>query len=218
MLALLVVAAMAPQASPDAVRDAARSILSSSEFQRELPEASTGETSEVSAPPVSVPDLPAAPLSALSVVAQALMWVLIVVSAGLVLAFLVHQWRAPGRDPTDARTDGVTSSAVPDFATVPADAEALAAQGRHAEAIHVLLLATLDEMRRRLSLPMAPAMTSREVAGRVPLPGPAREALRSLVAAAERAWFAGVPAGSADWERCLATYRTFASLAVAPAG
>jgi hypothetical protein len=88
-----------------------------------------------------------------------------------------------------------------------ASAEALAARGRFAEAIHALLLETLDALSRAARL--APSLTSREIAARIPLPAPAREALSGLVLAVELSRFGGAAAGETDYRACLDRFHAF---------
>jgi hypothetical protein len=82
------------------------------------------------------------------------------------------------------------------------DAEALAAQGRYGEAIHLLLLRTFEVLARRMGSRLAPGMTAREAVARLTLPGPARPALADLVEAAETTTFAGRSASESDYQRC----------------
>jgi hypothetical protein len=82
------------------------------------------------------------------------------------------------------------------------DAEALAAQGRYGEAIHLLLLRTFEVLARRMGSRLAPGMTAREAVARLTLPGPARPALADLVEAAETTTFAGRAASESDYQRC----------------
>jgi hypothetical protein len=82
------------------------------------------------------------------------------------------------------------------------DAEALAAQGRYGEAIHLLLLRTFEVLARRMGSRLAPGMTAREAVARLTLPAPARPALADLVEAAETTTFAGRAASEIDYQRC----------------
>ena len=86
-------------------------------------------------------------------------------------------------------------------------AERLAAAGRFAEAIHVLLLETLSALSRAAQL--APSLTSREIVARVPLPARARDALSGLVLAVEVSRFGGAAAGERDYHACLERFHAF---------
>jgi hypothetical protein len=92
-----------------------------------------------------------------------------------------------------------------------AAAEALAAQGLWGEAIHALLLRTLETLVAATETVLPPALTSREIHGRVPLVDHARSALGDLVLAVEVSRFGGAPAGPDDYARCLARWREFAA-------
>jgi Domain of unknown function (DUF4129) len=86
--------------------------------------------------------------------------------------------------------------------TLLADADALAREGRYAEAIHLLLLRTFEVLTHRMGSRLAPGMTAREAVTRLALPPPARPALADLVQAVETTNFAGRSASHADYRRC----------------
>jgi hypothetical protein len=103
--------------------------------------------------------------------------------------------------------DPDAEQAAPDpGAAAQADADDLARQGRFAEAMHVLLLQSLAEMRGRLDERFADSLTSREILRRAPVSAPARSALGDIVASVERAWFGDHPAGAADYASCRARF------------
>ena len=91
------------------------------------------------------------------------------------------------------------------------DADELAMRGEFAEAIHTLLLRTLQELVRSAAVRVAPAMTSREILARVPLLADARDALAGLINAVEITHFGDEPANVADYQRCRAQFNTFAA-------
>jgi len=91
------------------------------------------------------------------------------------------------------------------------DADELARQGRFAEAIHTLLLRTLQELARTSSMRLQASMTSREILSRVPLLGDARVALSGLVTAVELTHFGDDVPGAPDYERCRDQFHVFAS-------
>lgn len=90
------------------------------------------------------------------------------------------------------------------------DADELARRGQFAEAIHTLLLRTLQELVRSAAVRVAPATTSREILARVPLYAGARTALAGLITAVEITHFGDEPANAADYERCRQQFRVFA--------
>jgi hypothetical protein len=83
-----------------------------------------------------------------------------------------------------------------------ASADALAALGRFAEAMHVLLLYSLTEIRRRLRVEFADSLTSREIVRSARLPDAGKAALTGIVARVEAVYFGDHPADRADYESC----------------
>jgi hypothetical protein len=81
-------------------------------------------------------------------------------------------------------------------------AEDLARQGRFVEAMHVLLLQSLAEIRRRRGESFAQSQTSREILRSVRLSETGRAALRDIVARVERSYFGDHPAGAAEYRSC----------------
>jgi hypothetical protein len=89
-------------------------------------------------------------------------------------------------------------------------ADTLAAQGRFAEAMHVLLLHALAVIRRRLDEPFADSMTSREILRSRQLPDGLRAPLREVVGRVEWSYFGEHPAAHDDYAACRASFATFA--------
>ena len=85
-------------------------------------------------------------------------------------------------------------------AALLADPDALAAEGRFAEAIHALLLRALRGLARSIG-GIARGLTSREIIPRSPA-GAARAALEELVGTVERHEFGAQPLSAADFQRC----------------
>jgi hypothetical protein len=185
-------ALLAAAAPSGAIRERAGEILSRSVYQTTLPDA----------PAPATLDLPLAPLE---VVLRALLWTAAIGAAILAVAWIVARLR--GLVP-DAAAPAPSARPGADLGRRQLGAaEALAAQGRYGEAIHVLLLDTLDALSRASRL--APSLTSREIVGRVPLPARARDALSGLVAATEVSWFGGADPGEAEYRLCLERFHDF---------
>ena len=87
------------------------------------------------------------------------------------------------------------------------DAAAAAAEGRFAEAIHLLLLRTFEELLARSGARLWPGLTSRELVQLAPCPEQARPALSELVDSVEACSFAGKPASEGDYLRCADRFR-----------
>lgn len=90
------------------------------------------------------------------------------------------------------------------------DAEVLAQQGRYAEAIHVLLLRTFEELARADGR-VPSHLTSREILAAIRLRSGAREALADLALTVEVTWFGDDVPGEPDWLRCRTSWETFAA-------
>jgi hypothetical protein len=128
---------------------------------------------------------------------------LVGVGAAVLAVLLFAAWlsrRLTERGDTGSASEGGSTPAL-DVGPL-LDAEALAAQGRYGEAIHLLLLRTFEVLARRMGSRLAPGMTAREAVARLTLPGPARPALADLVEAAETTTFAGRAASESDYQRC----------------
>jgi hypothetical protein len=86
------------------------------------------------------------------------------------------------------------------------EADALAADGRFDEAVHLLLWRSLEDIDRRRPDFVRPALTSREIAVAPTLPAVARGAFASIARAVERSLFGGNRLGADDWTQCRAAY------------
>jgi len=93
-----------------------------------------------------------------------------------------------------------------DPATALAVADELAGQGRYVEAMHVLLLRGLVEIRARLDEPFADSLTSREILRSPRLPEKARESLRDVVGRVEWTYFGEHPAVRDDYLACRTSF------------
>lgn len=87
-----------------------------------------------------------------------------------------------------------------------ADADALAAAGRFAEAIHLLLYRSVDDIESRRPGLVRPAMTSRELAKAHDLPTVARTAFSRIARAVEISLFGGRAIDEGAWTECRSAY------------
>lgn len=151
------------------------------------------------------------PASAMSTLVRYLLWGVVLVGASIGAASLVGALRqTSGGDEVVAGADpSVARAAI--IERPLGDAEELARRGAYAEAIHVLLLRTLQELARSAAVRIAPSHTSREVLARVPLGAEARGALEDLIVAVELTHFGDEPAGLEDYGRCRSQFQRFAA-------
>jgi hypothetical protein len=152
-------------------------------------------------------DLEAGPLGT---IIHWVMWAAVAVAAGLLAFWLISELTALGVD-TPALAEDAPG---PDLRVIErplGDAEELARRGDFTEAVHTLLLRTLQELVRSAAVRVTPALTSREILARVPLAPAARDALADLITAVELTHFRGTPASQADYERCRDEFQVFAA-------
>lgn len=98
------------------------------------------------------------------------------------------------------------------------EADDLAEQGQYGEAMHVLLLNSLAEIRLRLGTSFAASLTSREILRRVSLPQTGSRAFGAIVQSVERTYFGGKPASRDEYLGCRQEFDMLKrSLAVGPA-
>jgi len=134
--------------------------------------------------------------------AKGLLWLL---GGALVVALVVGVVAALRGTPSGKTTSGTTEPLPAAGAELPraalGPAEALAAEGHFAEAVHRLLIDALAILAAQAGHSFPKAMTSREILASLRLAPEAREALRELVDAVELSHFGGRPVGEPAWRR-----------------
>jgi hypothetical protein len=90
------------------------------------------------------------------------------------------------------------------------DADRLAAEGRFAEAVHLLLYRSLEDIDAKRPHTLKPALTSRDILTLNALPEAARRALGRLVATVEWSFFGGRQVDAQDFSECRHAYEEFA--------
>ncbi|URD60869.1 DUF4129 domain-containing protein [Sphingomonas sp. KRR8] len=152
--------------------------------------------------------------------ARGLLYILLALGAALIAWLVINglrhgEWRWPWRKAAEAV--GVAEAAKldwqPDAAPARAwldEADALAAQGRFAEALHCLLLRSVEDMARRRPRAVRPALTARELASSPLLPERARGLFGRLASGVERSLFGRRPVEQTDWAEARAAYAEYA--------
>jgi hypothetical protein len=90
------------------------------------------------------------------------------------------------------------------------DADALAAQGRFAEAVHLILARSIDDFAGRRPGVVRPALTSRDLARAEAMPAEARRAFGLIAEAVERSLFGGRDVDADRFAECRRAYHDFA--------
>jgi hypothetical protein len=150
--------------------------------------------------------------------ARIFLWTVLALAA-LALAWAIYnrlrhgEWRL--RRPRLARVTDIAAEEEwsPDEAPARSwleEADALARQGRYAEAIHHLLFRSIEDIANRRPNVVRPALTSREIAGSEAIPSRARELFSGIARLVERSLFGGRRVGERDWLKARGAYSDFA--------
>lgn len=90
------------------------------------------------------------------------------------------------------------------------EADALAREGRFAEAIHHLLFRSIEDISNRRPTLVRPALTSRELAASQGIPAPARGLFAGIARHVEHSLFGKRPVSKGDWLQAREAYSDFA--------
>ena len=143
-------------------------------------------------------------------VVKVVYWIGVAVVAALAL-YALWKWLAPlvrrwlNRVPAAAEPEGWTPEAAPARALL-AEADALAARGAFAEAAHLLLLRSVEQIEARADGRVRPSYTSRDIAGAPMLPPHIARAFRHIAGVVEGGLFAARPVSAGAWQGCRAAY------------
>lgn len=157
----------------------------------------------------SAPDLP---------YAQILLWSVLVVAAALAM-WMVWTRVQEGAWCLPRRRRAVAETVMDEEAWTPAaahsrawlkEADALAAAGRYAEAVHHLLRRSVEDIARRRPQLARPALTARELAAAAAIPPAPRHLFSGIARLVERSLFGGRPVSADDWTRARASYADMA--------
>jgi hypothetical protein len=89
-------------------------------------------------------------------------------------------------------------------------ADALAAEGRYAEAVHLLLFRSIEDLRRSRSEGVPVSLTAREIQSLSDLSARARQALAPIIRIVENSFFGGRSVDREHWTTARASYEQFA--------
>ena len=136
---------------------------------------------------------------------QEIIWIAVAVIAGILL-YAMRDW-LPGlmRRPQEGWETPAAGAIAPELAPgadALAAADRLSRDGRFVEAMHMLLLQSLTDVREQLRETFADSLTSREILRGARLDTAGRTSLRDIIAAVERTYFGGYPAQAQDYADC----------------
>jgi hypothetical protein len=138
-------------------------------------------------------------------------WVVIALAIGVLLYSLrdmLPTWRLSGSAAWTDEGDLAGNAIASTPAVVLSTADELASQGRFVEAIHVLLLRGLADIRQGQQF--ADSFTSREILRTAKLPDAGRASLRDIINRVELTYFGEHPAALHDYVACRASFNTLA--------
>jgi hypothetical protein len=142
-------------------------------------------------------------------VARVLLWggvIFGVVVIVMAMRDALPSWDRSRRPESVARDESLGVAGRDSMAVARLEADDLARAGCYAEAMHVLLLRSLAELRDKLKVTFADSLTSREILGRAPLGELGRAAFAEIVRAVERVVFGEAPANEAAYQACRENY------------
>lgn len=168
--------------------------------------------------PPDVPDWLIAIGKALTAAAPFLVyvfWGMLILGAALILYFLGRELIAT-RWPAFKRHKGPTLGAedwrpsVAKARTLLEDADALAAAGRFAEAVHLILFRSIEDIEGKRPDLVSPALTSRDIARLEGVPERVRRTFSEIAAVVERSFFGGRAVDAEVFAACRKAYESFA--------
>jgi hypothetical protein len=141
------------------------------------------------------------------------LWVVVIVGVGMLLYIfrdMIPMFRISRDAAWTGDETGAAETGRPAAGMVLGAADELAAQGRFVEAMHVLLLQALAEIRVRLNEQFADSLTSREILRSKQLSDELRHPLRDVVSRVEWSYFGEHPAEQNDYLACRSSFAALA--------
>lgn len=152
-------------------------------------------------------------LSGLGPVFKVIFWLGLAVIVAAIAWYVLRELiriRLPGKAPRTAETVTAWRPAAATALALLSDVDALAAQGRFAEAVHLLLLRSISDIDGRLPNTVRPALTARDIAALSRLPAVARPAFARLARVVEASLFGGQAVDRETFADCRQAYEAFA--------
>lgn len=154
-------------------------------------------------------------LKAIAPVLQWVFWIAVGLAVAAILYFIVREliwvrWPQlkrkvqPAQPVADWRPEPEKARALLE------DADRLAAEGRYAEAAHLLLHRSIEEIQGRRPRAVRPALTARDIGALESLPAAARAPFQAIAQVVERSFFGGREVDAAAFAQCRKAYEDFA--------
>ncbi len=133
----------------------------------------------------------------------------LLVAAWFVIRWVLRGGLAPADAAAPARQLSPWQPSARQARLLLADADGLAGQGRFDEAVHLLLLVSIQEIGERQPGVVAPALTSREIARLPILSALAQRIFSGIAQVVEHSLFGGRAIGQAEFARCRTAFEQF---------
>ena len=199
-----------------ALEQAHRDYLRKSNLQLERPEADPIEFDPPSPPPNWLRSL----LELLAHLGPLLILIFYAAIVAVIVGFLYFLFGEALRirfGDKDSKSDKTGDDIIPDFRpeasaarSLLEEADALARAGKFAEAVHLLLFRSIEDIQTRIETGVPRSLTAREIGMLGFLPERARTALGPIIAIVERSFFGGRDVDQAGWQTARASYEDFA--------
>ena len=204
-----------PETDPRAVRDAHTQLLRDSELQLTRPEMEDVEI-ERPEPPGWIEAIGRF-IESLAPLFTTIFWIALGLVVAGILYFLfgeaIRMRLGLTRKKKETPADDVLTDIRPDADRAHSlleEADALAREGKFAEAVHLLLFRSIEDVQERLEGGVPTSMTAREIAGLGSLPDRARRALRPIIQIVEHSFFGGREVDADGWQSARRSYEDFA--------
>jgi hypothetical protein len=141
------------------------------------------------------------------------LWLIVIAGVGMLLYIfrdMIPMFRIGRGADWTGDENGTAETGQPAAGMALGAADELAAQGRYVEAMHVLLLQALAEIRVRLNEQFADSLTSREILRSKQLSDELRHPLRDVVNRVEWTYFGEHPAEQNDYLACRSSFAALA--------
>jgi hypothetical protein len=142
-------------------------------------------------------------------------WGFLILGGAIILYFLARELitaRWPSLKPNKGPALGAEAwrPSVAKARTLLEDADRLAAAGRFAEAVHLILFRSIEDIEGKRPDLIRPALTSRDIAGLEGVPQAVRRTFSEIARVVERSFFGGRPVGADEFAACRKAYEGFA--------
>lgn len=206
-----------PPAQAEEIRRAVQSARSSLRFQTDLPDPAPAKEGRSRRPQRSFWSSSGSFLG--EGTAQVLLWLALALAVGAILWSMKDMWGKEKKlKPAEEAPDPAASAAVARMDRAQAGADDLARDGDFAGAMHMLLLQSVSELRRRLKVAIAASLTSREIWYRTSLPPEGKKVFGDIIGRVEISWFGSHQPDQEDYLACRRSFETLTSVLKQKAG